>query len=210
MLRRRSWLGRLIDRLSPSREPRDQSVAQQGFDEFGLPRAWRRDPPKSWALAHSNEQWPSFERWCKDRGVRAFPASARTVLQFVQARPVEGTRLFRTWQEIDLRHDAYYWHVDANPVQLLTLGGVQVSATGDVTVPEEVTQRGRITLHLRLGDRRPHRRGRHRSCRDTDDGQHRGPASPGPRSRHGPSFPQAGRTPRHPPAAGCARGAERT
>jgi hypothetical protein len=66
----------------------------------------------------------------------SFPAEARTVLRFLLDRPVDGQTIHDVWRAIDRRHENVYWHTDANPVRLLTLGGVRVDEESRVTVPE--------------------------------------------------------------------------
>jgi hypothetical protein len=114
--------------------------ADPDLDEYGRPRAWRRDPTDRMFLKASEAFWPYFERWCASRGLNDFPASPRTVLLFLKSSAVEGETLFRTWKAINRRHEAYYWHTDANPVQLLSTGGVEVKPDGAVMIPPEVTR----------------------------------------------------------------------
>lgn len=109
------------------------------LDEYGFPRVWRRDSPNEKFLAHSAEYWPYFERWCETRGLQAFPASVEVVLKFLRNPPLQGRDLYEVWRAINARHEAYYWHTDANPVQWLKVaGGVQVTPHGWVEMPEFV------------------------------------------------------------------------
>jgi hypothetical protein len=44
------------------------------------------------------------------------------------------------WPAIDLRHEAYYWNSNANPVDVLEASGVVVGEDGAVTIPPEVRE----------------------------------------------------------------------
>lgn len=103
-------------------------------DEFGLPAEWRRSVPEEVAIDES--VWATFEAWCADHGRRSFPASPGTVLRFVLSGSCSGPDLCTTWLAIHLKHEAHYWHTDANPVRLLELGGVRVEADGTLAVPD--------------------------------------------------------------------------
>ncbi len=117
------------------------------LDEHGFPRDWRRDLGDDEAhhelhrrlLARSAVNWPIFERWCQERGLRAFPASVETALRFVRDAPVRGSALYETWLAINNRHEAYYWNEDADPTYLLERGyGVLVAPDGSVKIPGRV------------------------------------------------------------------------
>jgi len=97
-------------------------------------------------LTGSQEYWPFFQRWCAKQGLQAFPASPRTVLLFLSDPPVTGPSLFRAWQAIDLRHSAFYWHTDANPVMLLTIGGVSVEPDGTIDIPRFVAEKLNVSM----------------------------------------------------------------
>ena len=124
---------------SPLKErPKPSLDDSSALDEHGMPRAWRRDPEDPVGvhfLQESERYWPVFERWCKERGFRAFPATAETVAEFLEHAPVRGRLLYEVWQAIDARHEAYYWHSDANPVFTLEQRrGVYVQSDGQVQV----------------------------------------------------------------------------
>ncbi len=114
------------------------------LDEHGLPVDWRvhpEDPIQQMLLSQSAEHWPTFEAWCNERTLKPFPATEDTVLRFLLDPPVEGQRLYATWEAIDLRHEAFYWMEDANPTYLLRYGhGVDVKQDGTVIVPDEARQ----------------------------------------------------------------------
>lgn len=135
---RKIW-HRVLSRLRPSR-PQPYSTE---LDEYGLPRMWRRDwasdETYEWRLRRSAEHWPTFERWCQERGLRAFPASEETLLRFLLSPPVSGRELYETWWAVSFRYDAYYWVSDADPLYLLQYGsGVYVTQDGLVTIPDDI------------------------------------------------------------------------
>lgn len=130
----RSLLGAF--RRQPKGPPPPPSASQ--LDEYGFPLAWRREPVRQRLLEDTAEHWALFADWCETRGLRAFPASVETVLRFLREAPVQGRRLYETWQAINARHEAHYWHTNANPVLLLEFGhGVLVETDGSVEIPEQ-------------------------------------------------------------------------
>src|SRR5438552_2242239 len=104
-----------------TRKPKGSPLPSK-TDEFGLPLTWRRDKPMKVFLRLSAPSWPTFEHWCQERKVRPFPASVATVEAFLRDPPVGGHELYEVWRAINARHEAIFWHVDANPVQVLKFG----------------------------------------------------------------------------------------
>ena len=134
---------RPLDAIPPSHE----------LDEYGFPQTWRRDPVTDVShermLRRSDKHWPTFERWCQQQGLRAFPASEETLLRFLLFPPVVGRQLYDIWWAVSCRHDAYYWMEDADPVYLIKHGhGVSVSHDGRVTIPDEIQLCGGMSSQL--------------------------------------------------------------
>lgn len=110
------------------------------LDEYGLPVAWRLDEVDSALIEDAEEYWAGFEDWCRRKGYSAFPATPTTVLRFLDDQSRGRANLKDVWTAIDLRHEAYYWHSNANPVPILEDSGVVVGEDGAVTIPPGVRE----------------------------------------------------------------------
>ena len=112
-----------------------EPLPPEQLDDYGFPWFWHRSPPDR-LIEETITYWPIFERWCQERGRRAFPAARETVLDFLHDPPVRGRALYEVWNAIDMYHFAHYWHTDANPVLMLR-NEVEVDEEGTVTVRED-------------------------------------------------------------------------
>jgi hypothetical protein len=103
------------------------------LDEFGLPQEWRRPASETRSFERNvGAGWKRFEAWCARHSEKGFPASVETLLGFLlHPDGISGDGLFESWQEIRRHHEAYYWHTDANAVELLFLDGVRMSESGE-------------------------------------------------------------------------------
>lgn len=114
-----------------------EAPESEPLDEHGFPWSWRRNPPEAVFLRGTDQAWEAFEEWCRGRNRRAFPATVETIIELLQDPPVQGSALFDLVHAIAGRHEAYYWHMDANPVHVLRWGrrGIYVESDGTVVYP---------------------------------------------------------------------------
>ena len=71
----------------------------------------------------------------KSNGRTAFPADPFTCLDFLRANWDLGPELHETWRAIHERHDSYYWHSDALPVeQMRVYLGLDVLPDGTIVI----------------------------------------------------------------------------
>lgn len=138
--------------LAMTRPADEASHSGRILDSGGLPLAWRRphvSPAHLEGSAVSFAIWGGFEDWCQQQSVSALPASPRTVMRFLRSR--QG-QLSEIWEVISSRHEAYYWHTDANPIRVLELGEILIRGTGrGLVIPDsERVRRFMASLDLVL------------------------------------------------------------
>ena len=86
-------------------------------------------------LEHSTAHGEPFESWCERNDGSAFPADPYTCLDFLCAMWDQGPELYEMWRAISERHDAFYWHMDANSVLKMRLYlGLVVRPDGTIEI----------------------------------------------------------------------------
>ena len=114
----------------------------QVLDEYGLPLEWRRDAedPVSQhyaSLARETEaEWDLFELWCEREGLKSIPATAETVVRYLNLLASEDRQ--SAWDAIDNKYESLYWHTGACPHCQLWIGyGLKIVGDGIITVRED-------------------------------------------------------------------------
>lgn len=138
--RERRWIPPLPSVLAMGivnifRPRRTEPPGPEPLDEFGLPQTWRHDEIDETLLEHSRAHWERFESWCELNDGTAFPADPYTCFDFLCAMWDRGPELYETWRAISQRHNAFYWHMDADSVQKMRLYlGLLVRPDGTIEI----------------------------------------------------------------------------
>jgi hypothetical protein len=143
---------RIVGTKGRGRSERRSPDVSAPVDEWGIPLAYRWDPPPRTGLeTYAPELWDRFAAWCGTHGFRGFPTSPIALLTYLTAPDGCPTdERFSTWQEVATRHWHLWWHVDAEMTWLLEQMGVVLQEDGGLHIPPEVW-----TWAREWGDRSP-------------------------------------------------------